>query len=520
MEKELDPVVIKATQTSLGKYVKRPPLTEKLLKKPPFRFLHDIVTSVLKTTGFFEGLFEEEELISENVKDRENKIVFLNKVITVVGWTIGKSLSVKPSKIVAGQEPEKTNELLQCIAHALDKKLSSVDAVKRFKEGPKATKTDEKKTKDSSKSVKKPTESNKLTSKSNEKLISQKKESSGRATTKNDNDKTNTKTKQKERNVQKNESPPKKSSQQSKAVLPKKASLEKQQSESNDINLQPTRMKYDAENDTENRNKIAQNGNEVKFESQVLAADTNADLITHTENNSEREEQNLNSSYTIADNGLNSSLSSQDLMETENIKSHQVLQEEDVNVEHANSIIIEQHIISEEPSPINKNISTGVDKKELFSDENKIDSADNAHMSNIDVKEEEKPDIYTSITKSPSKVKTLRPQSVRPSSSRPGAPRPRDKHDNILVEAENIMVGKVNIIAENAPNEEEEDTSIIILDQDSNVPEVAQDEQEQIQGSLNEHGHLVQQILDSQKEYSQKTGKTEIVRSTDLWLLE
>lgn len=46
MEKELDPVVIKATQTSLGKYVKRPPLTEKLLKKPPFRFLHDIVTSV------------------------------------------------------------------------------------------------------------------------------------------------------------------------------------------------------------------------------------------------------------------------------------------------------------------------------------------------------------------------------------------------------------------------------------------------------------------------------------------
>lgn len=46
MEKELDSDVIKATQSSLGKYVKRPPLTEKLLKKPPFRFLHDIVTNV------------------------------------------------------------------------------------------------------------------------------------------------------------------------------------------------------------------------------------------------------------------------------------------------------------------------------------------------------------------------------------------------------------------------------------------------------------------------------------------
>lgn len=46
MEKELDPEVIKATQNSLGKFVKRPPLTDKLLKKPPFRFLHDIVTTV------------------------------------------------------------------------------------------------------------------------------------------------------------------------------------------------------------------------------------------------------------------------------------------------------------------------------------------------------------------------------------------------------------------------------------------------------------------------------------------
>lgn len=46
MEKELDQEIIKATQNALGKYVKRPPLSEKLLKKPPFRFLHDIVTSV------------------------------------------------------------------------------------------------------------------------------------------------------------------------------------------------------------------------------------------------------------------------------------------------------------------------------------------------------------------------------------------------------------------------------------------------------------------------------------------
>ena len=45
-ESNLDPEIIKKTQDSLGKYVKKPPLTEKLLKKPPFKFIHDVIKVV------------------------------------------------------------------------------------------------------------------------------------------------------------------------------------------------------------------------------------------------------------------------------------------------------------------------------------------------------------------------------------------------------------------------------------------------------------------------------------------
>ena len=45
-DSKIDPSVVKKTQDMLGKIIKKPPLTEKLLSKPPFRFLHDLCTSV------------------------------------------------------------------------------------------------------------------------------------------------------------------------------------------------------------------------------------------------------------------------------------------------------------------------------------------------------------------------------------------------------------------------------------------------------------------------------------------
>ncbi|XP_015773088.1 PREDICTED: TRAF3-interacting protein 1-like [Acropora digitifera] len=132
----MDPKIVKKTQDTLGKFIKKPPLTEKLLNKPPFRFLHDIITEVVRNTGFLKDLYTPEEMDSANVKEKEAKINFLQKSIDVVGMISGQ-LSVRPVKIVAGHEPEKTNEFLQAIGTAILNKKSSTDAVKRVLAGEK-----------------------------------------------------------------------------------------------------------------------------------------------------------------------------------------------------------------------------------------------------------------------------------------------------------------------------------------------------------------------------------------------
>ncbi|XP_033728168.1 TRAF3-interacting protein 1-like isoform X3 [Pecten maximus] len=128
----MDAKVMKKTQDTLGKIIKKPPLTEKLLSKPPFRFLHDVMTSLIKTTGFMKGLFTDTEMNSENVKDKDSKMAFLQKVIDFTSSVTGKSISAKPSKIVAGHEPEKTNEFLQSLAAAANMKGDHDAQVSRF----------------------------------------------------------------------------------------------------------------------------------------------------------------------------------------------------------------------------------------------------------------------------------------------------------------------------------------------------------------------------------------------------
>lgn len=132
MAEDIDPAVIKKTQEILGSVIKKPALTEKSLKKPPFRFLHDVITNVIKSTGFLKGLYSADESQSENVKDKDSKIAFLQKAIDALSLVTNQPVNLKPSKVVAGHDPQKTNLFLQILGTSAKNKLDSKEAVEKI----------------------------------------------------------------------------------------------------------------------------------------------------------------------------------------------------------------------------------------------------------------------------------------------------------------------------------------------------------------------------------------------------
>lgn len=114
---------IEKTKEVLQPLFAKPTLSTKLLEKPPFRFIHDIVVATLTTTGFPMDFYTGFELDSSNFKvNKTAKVSFLDKLIHLVNVGSGSTLDVSSSKIVAGLDALKTNELLVAFARlALNK---------------------------------------------------------------------------------------------------------------------------------------------------------------------------------------------------------------------------------------------------------------------------------------------------------------------------------------------------------------------------------------------------------------
>lgn len=104
---------------------------------------------------------------------------------------------------------------------------------------------------------------------------------------------------------------------------------------------------------------------------------------------------------------------------------------------------------------------------------------------------------------------SLRPPSARPPSARPGAPRRRDKSIEIVLQPNEITkVGGVNVKVDTFNSELEDDGENLIVIENSNIEEDVlgnkQIDQMIIEDEDHQKGHLVQQILETQKELVQE----------------
>lgn len=342
----------------------------------------------------------------------------------------------KASKIVAGQEAEKTNELLQCLAYALDNKLSSSEAVKKYKQST-SNKTDDgdKKAKSEVQNVKKNDTKGdkKLTSRSTEKLTSQKSKREDYSVTRNDKEKTNKPNKAKIEGNASNQTKSnevKKGSTNKKPIPSQKVVGKSKNSENNKVS-----QKQDLINnvpDKQKLNGLDQNeGNEKKLQ------------VTETE---------------------------EDTVAKENAVDRSIHEDDDLSTPPTNTAVIANSAAERKPL---SGRTKGLSNNNIDSDETpKLESNIHPQILQYESQEEENEDKFndrSEITKTNKEESitvttiksskdinrsSMRPTSVRPSSSRPGAPRLKEKHEEIYTPTENLLVGKVNIIAENMPNDE------------------------------------------------------------------
>ena len=66
-----------------------------MLGRPPFRFIADTVINISKETGFLDGLYDGTELSPKEIKDKNMKLNWMNKLIDAVGLFWGMVMNAK-----------------------------------------------------------------------------------------------------------------------------------------------------------------------------------------------------------------------------------------------------------------------------------------------------------------------------------------------------------------------------------------------------------------------------------------
>lgn len=102
-----------------GSLIEKPKMAEKLLKRPPPKYIYDIIMNTMKKTGFPKGLFTSEE---EDVKyfeaDAKHKSDIIQKVIDITKIITNENFDIKVTSILKGEQCDKTNYFLRAFYNA------------------------------------------------------------------------------------------------------------------------------------------------------------------------------------------------------------------------------------------------------------------------------------------------------------------------------------------------------------------------------------------------------------------
>ncbi|XP_059610918.1 TRAF3-interacting protein 1 [Phlebotomus argentipes] len=472
--------VIKRTQETLGKFVKRPPLTEKLLLKPPFRFLHDVINVVIKETGFLKGLYTAEELNSENIKDRDAKIKFLEKLINIVAVVTKAELKVRPSKIVAGQEPERTNELLQAIGMAIERKLDSRQAIEAAKAGNAPAKKTSKTPAATQKT--KPSPTTTVATKGSKSVGKVEKATEKRA------------------KPADTEKKPKAEAKVAKPVTKKENLIvknEKNKKDQDKKRIDSGIKLEDSPNEQETNREDSPKGIQLTLEATPQIDQVPTEKVVEEPVKVVEEKPEVK-----PENPVQEVRKERDELVDVIDEEAERRRNEKRPPKSAEEVEVPQ---PEEP----ESRSESHQRKRTKSSEKKVKK----------VKEERKPltkqasvDGSGKIQNVPRPRTSLRPPSVRPASARPGAPRRRDKNVEIVLQPEEMVkMGDISVKMENFSVDLEDDGENLIIIEDSTQRDDPMPSPAALEGvdAGQEHGHLVQQILETQKGLTGGKGASE-----------
>jgi TRAF3-interacting protein 1 len=503
-------------------------------------------TQVMRDTSFLQDLYSDDELSAE--KDRDGKMKFLQKLIDVISEchrqiiphtrpsnfyrfseiVTKQDLQVKTSKIVAGLEADRTNELFQAIAYALDNKLDSTEAVISVKSGgggaavqstkSKAPKT-EQKTKPVVKVISKqpppsrdrtpakPEPKKQLTS---QKSIEKKNPVREKTTLK---EKPSSKAKPNVNDARKVKKAPSKDSDSMSSLKIEEKILTNGSHENHSITPPLTKQ-----NSLERKNEEHEIENHQEVQQQQQQQES-------AEDRKENEEPKVNgdANHVIESNGH---------AEIEREPEVQKPQDE-------LAAIIDEEAEYRRKEKSTKRLSSrhrqkSVENESQEKQQQQQHDAQQAVNENGKLPQEEKIERFKSTYKRESMDRprtSLRPPSARPASSRPAAPRRRDKNVEIVLQTEeNVKLGNIQVKMENFSKELEDDGENLVIIED---PSASNDDttnflnerlSKNASSDSNEmpsdHGVLVQQILETEKNFegalgmdaSEQVKKTEIVR--------